>query len=52
MEGCVGEIPKREWVVVCGGGGAETDSVTSTIQACLMRCLKQLKGGKTGRVKE
>lgn len=52
MEGCVGEIRRREQVVVCGGGGGKTDSVTSTIQARLMRCLKQLKGGKTGRVKE
>lgn len=42
-----GDAERRE----CDRGG-EADSVTSTIQACLMRCLKQLKGGKTGRVKE
>ena len=44
MEGCVGEIPRRGEEV----GGGETDSVTSTIQAHLMRCLKRLKGGETG----
>lgn len=29
-----------------GGGGGKADSVTSAIQACLMRRLKQLKRGK------
>lgn len=48
MEGCVGEIPRRGG----GSGGGEADSITSTIQARLMRRLKRLKTGKTGRVKE
>lgn len=42
MGGWVGEIRTEKG----GGGGGEADSVTSAIQACLMRCLKQLKGGK------
>lgn len=41
VEGCVGEIQTEK-----GGGGGETDSVMSAIQARLMRCLKQLKRGK------